>query len=252
MRIIKLTLILFVLTFQLYAQVNTERMRKEISEEGLYGDLSAALSLKSGNSEYYSVKGDFRIDYLINSNDFFIVTNYEFKEGNNKKIVNKGFAHLRGVIELSKLLDLEIFTQKEFNEFILLKDRTLFGSGLRYNLSGGDFSPLKLFIGSGLMYEKEVYNLQQNNISSELLRSTSYLTANWKLNDKAALILIFYAQPALKNISDIRLLTDSSMRFTLSKSLAFFTTLNYRYDSEPVGNLKKFDLEITNGINFSF
>jgi hypothetical protein len=56
------------LLFLIYAsssfpQVNTEKFRREFDETGIFGKVSLAAGLASGNSEFVNVKSAARIDY---------------------------------------------------------------------------------------------------------------------------------------------------------------------------------------------
>lgn len=237
------------------AQVNTEKFRKDFEETGFFGNISLAGSITSGNSEFVLVKGGTRIDYASDKNDLFLIGNYEFKEGNEEKIVNKGFAHLRNVLALSSNLYLELFIQKEFNEFILLKDRNLAGTGLRLDLSGfltdETETDMKVYFGPGFMFENEKFKTSPE-FTTNIFRSTNYITLNWKINEVLNFIYISYFQFDIERLKDHRFITDASLNFSITKNLHFTSALIYRYDNEPVETVKNFDLELNNGIIFSF
>ncbi len=195
-----------------------------------------------------------RFDHITEKADYFIAGNYEFKEGNEKKIVNKGFAHLRAIVELSSLFDIEFFAQKEFNQFILLNDRNLAGSGLRTNLLNFETkqSSLQLFLGTGAMYEREEYNTKPGVSVANILRSTNYLTVDWRINKLVDFLLISYFQFDVKFIKDRRMLADASLNFRITDGLTFSASFNYRHDNQPAQSVKKYDLELVNGISYSF
>src|SRR5690606_37656057 len=133
-----------------------------------------------------------RIDYAGSSYDFFLVGNYEFEEANEAKVVNKGFAHLRNILSLSPIFALEFFLQKEFNQFILLEDRNIGGAGLRMdliNLFSDSSDAVEFFIGTGLMFENEKYNIPVSP-ETNLIRSTNYLTFKWQVNNNFSFIAI--------------------------------------------------------------
>lgn len=249
--------LLFIITLcsdAVLPQVNTEKYRKEIDDEGFYSTIGIAAGLNKGNSDFVSVKGAMRFDYITEKADYFIVGNYEFKEGNDKKIVNKGFGHLRAIVELSDLMDIEFFAQKEFNQFILLKDRNLIGSGLRFNLLDykSDVTGLRLFLGIGGMYERESFNTKPSVLNTSIFRSTNYFTVDWKINSFVDFLWISYFQVDAKSITDHRFLTDMNLNFRITSNITFTASFNLRYDNLPVHSIKKYDLELINGISFSF
>ncbi|HVO74565.1 MAG TPA: DUF481 domain-containing protein [Ignavibacteriaceae bacterium] len=251
--------IIIIFTFTLlkssYSQVNTEKFRKESEKPGFSGNASAAAGLASGNSEFVKVNSGLRLDYSGKGYTFFLVGNYDFQEANNDKVVNKGFAHLRNIIALSPEFFLELFLQKEFDQFILLKDRNLAGAGLRVDLvrliSDTTSSPAQVFIGSGLMYENEYYDILLSP-ETNLVRSTNYLTFKWRITGILSFITINYFQFDIERIHDFRFITDTSLSFLIMENLSFDSTASFRFDNEPVPDVKKFDLELMNGITFSF
>ena len=238
-----------------FPQVNTEKFRKENEEKGISGNVSLAAGFASGNSEFVNVKSAARIDYSLKSFDFFIVGNYEFKEAKNEKVVNKGFAHLRSIIILSPILSLEFFLQKEFNHFILLEDRNLAGSGLRLSVmklfSTEKDSLVEIYLGSGFMFENERYNISVLP-KYNLFRSTNYFTLNWQITGDFSFSTINYFQFNVKKLHDYRILSDTGFNFAITKDLVFNSSLSWRFDNEPVIGVKKYDVEVTNGVAFSF
>ncbi len=238
-----------------YSQVNTERFRKEYDKTGIYGNISLAAGLASGNSEFVKVKGSSRIDYKGNDLNFFLIGNYEFQEANDAKVVNKGFAHLRSVVSLSQIFFLELFLQKEFNHFILLEDRNLAGTGLRTDLiklfTGSRDSLFEIFLGTGLMFENEKYNIPVSP-QTNLFRSTNYLTFKWTITNTVSFITINYFQFDVEKFHDFRFTSDSGIDFVITKNLEFNSSISYRFDNEPVPCVRNFDLELSNGITFSF
>lgn len=238
-----------------YSQVNTEKFRKEFEETGFFGKVALATGFASGNSEFVKAKGASRIDYDGNGVDFFLVGSYEFEEANDAKVVNKGFAHFRSIISLSPKFFLELFLQKEFNQFILLEDRNLAGAGLRADIvklfSNSIDSPLEIFIGTGIMFENEKHNIPITPITN-LFRSTNYLTIKWQINDTFSFIIINYFQFDIERFRDFRLVSDTGLNFLITQNLTFNSSVSYRFDNEPVKDVKNYDLELTNGITFSF
>jgi len=238
-----------------YPQVNTEKFRKESEETGFSGNVSLSAGLASGNSDFVKVNSGLRIDYAGNGYAFFVVGNYEFEEANEAKVVHKGFAHLRNIIKLQKEYYLELFVQKEFNEFILLEDRNLAGAGLRINLPelfcDSVSTPFQVFAGIGFMYENEQYNIPSSQ-ETNLVRSTNYLTFKWQINATLSFISINYFQFDINKFHDYRFMTDTSLNFLILKNLSFNSAVSFRHDNEPVPDVKKYDLEFMNGLTFGF
>ncbi len=253
---------IFILIFILYpgisnAQVNTEKLRKKLSKKGFSGNAGFEFGLNKGNSDYLALDGNLRLDYLINNMDFFLVSNYEYKEGNGQKIIYQGFTHLRCDITISQKTFLEFFTQKEFNDFISLKDRNLIGSGLRFDILNNhskskNESEMNIYIGVGAMFENEVYNGQPHQITENLIRSTNYLDFYWQPDTLINISLVNYFQPYVLSVKNFRWLADAKLKFLISQDFSFITHFTLRYDNMPVIKIKKYDLALTNGIMVQF
>ena len=65
-----------------------------------------------------------------------------------------------------------------------------------------------MFVGTGAMYEKEVYNLESNLEITEL-KSTSYLTLSKAINENITLDTTMYYQFNTSKMKDYRLLAIS-------------------------------------------
>jgi len=243
-----------------WSQVNTENLRKLDLKPSFHAGLQADLNTVSGNSEFLKMTGNVRLDYVANSHYAFGVVQYQRGIQNEKTFIHKGFAHLREIYILNRRLRIEWFAQKEFNEFIALKDRSLLGTGLRTAALTPDFLPIEkgsihFFIGIGLMWENELMDATPA-FETKIYRSTNYLTLDWKIKNLIKLGIITYYQVDLKNGNDYRILNDSRLTFHITQHLAFQTSVNFRYDNAPPvnvkKNVKKYDLEIRNGLRLDF
>jgi hypothetical protein len=257
-KITVLLLLFFQIAFsvELKAQINTEIMRKTNLSEGLYNNFTFSLGYIDGNSELLSIKSGYRTDWIKSRHYAFFIGNYQRATNRKQLSLNKGFVHLRYVYQFVKQMKGEVFTQKEFNDFILIKDRQLFGGGLRMEIIASDTSAVKnnklnINIGTGFMYENEKFN-KTDIPNTKIIRSTNYLSSKYFIDEKISIIAIGYYQVNLKKTNDFRILMDSGLGFHITKNFLITTTANFRYDNEPPLDIKKYDLEITNGISINF
>jgi len=116
----RFTLLLFILiqVSTSFAQVNTEKFRKYYDKEGFIYTLKTNFTYKSGNSEYGAINGLARIDYNGKKLDHFLVVDVEYKSSGTEKISNNGFIHLRSMWNFKPRTNLELFLQREYDEFI--------------------------------------------------------------------------------------------------------------------------------------
>ena len=239
----------------LLAQINTEAMRSENVTDGFINKVNVDFGIEKADAEVIELAAAYRVDYFnpTGLHIFFILNyenGYEQKKGLDKnQVVNKGFGHLRMTKMISSELFFEIFTQFGFNDFLLMKDRKLAGSGLRYKMVSND--RMNTFLGIGLMQENEIYDMV-NEPEKKLLRSTNYLRWNINISENTELYNTVYYQVSSSDINDYRLLYDGSIDFSVNENLSFFIELNYRYDNDPHGNMGKSYVQLNNGIEFTF
>ena len=239
----------------LLAQINTEAMRSENVTDEFINKVNVDFGIEKADAEVIELAAAYRLDYFNPTGlHVFLILNYENgyeqKKGLEKnQVVNKGFGHLRMTKMISSKLFFEVFTQFGFNDFLLMKDRKLAGSGLRYKMVSND--RMNTFLGIGLMQENEIYDIV-NEPEKKLLRSTNYLRWNINITENTELNNTVYYQFSSSDINDYRLLYDGSIDFSVNENLSFFIELNYRYDNDPHGNMGKSYIQLNNGIEFTF
>lgn len=235
------------------AQVNTEAFRGRPDEEGIKNAVSVNFNFYDGNSEFFKINGRYRGDLSFGRFYSFLVLNYNYGEEGNDIFLRDGFAHLRGVYTLLPALQGELFVQQGFNEFIRIKDRFLVGAGGRVRLAEVDDSikSAALYVGVGAMYEHEVEG-DETATRQSLLRSTNYISANVKFQNRFGVSLVTYYQPAVTRLEDYRILLEAGLGFDLFSGLMVTTSLNWRYDSDPYPGVESFDLALSNGLTLTF
>jgi hypothetical protein len=249
-------LLLPALLQSLPAQVNTEAMRRTDVTEGLSNRIDFGLQYNAGNTRFLDLNLSGRSDYLSGDWYVFLAGNYERSLQDTLLFTNKGFLHLRGSYGLTTALRVEAFVQKEFNDYIQLQDRRLAGGGLRIAAiktppADDSTSAAAVYAGVGGMWEREVTTGSDGGVTS-LARSTNYLSVSLQLNRQASLSATGYYQPAFRDLSDYRILVESNLDFRITQLVAWTTKTHYRFDSQPPAGLKRFDLELDNGVSLTF
>jgi hypothetical protein len=244
-------------SFNAFAQVNTERYRKEYDTPGFSIRNTTSIDFSSGNTNEFEVGEQLRLDWNNPIQDYYAVIDYEFKRANKQKTKNKGFIHLRSIRQLNKdKIMAEAFTQLEFDQFLQLQSRFLLGMGVRSDLlqlfsDSGFNKALKLFIGIGLMYEDEHYTTDPPIIVSHY-RSTNYISLAMSLSEHAQLGFVTYYQPALEAFKDFRFSADVNLTIDVLKNLALSLKIRYLHRSVAIGESVSNDQEIKTGLIFKF
>ncbi len=244
---------LLLLISTLASQVNTEAMRSAENRDGFQNKFNLELGYERANSEVLELAAQYRLDYIKQDNlhSFMIINfnnGYE-KEDTLNIITNKGFIHLRTTKNILKNYQMEVFTQYEFNEFLLLNDRYLIGLGLRIGFQKNKRA--NTYLGMGFMYEKETYDIIDVENEKSLLRLTNYIKNNFTMGTNIVLNNTAYFQIASDDFYDYRILYDGGLEFHVNDFFAFTISLNYRYDNDPHGELGSSYIQISNGMSFN-
>ena len=248
----------FVLTVSAQAQVNIETLRRLDSKPGWYNDIALSLTYQSGNTDLLRFRSSLRSDYWFDKYHAFGIATLQQGEQGGKLYTDKGFIHLRGACSITEHLGIEIFLQKQFNESILLRDRNLAGGGVRISALKQraitkNGSGLNLYLGIGGMWENETINDKgHGEVETNIIRSTNYISAAWRIDKRFTVVLTGYYQPYLQRFSDFRVLSESRLEFRATERVSSNTRLNIRYDNEPPTNVEAHDLEIVNGLSYKF
>ena len=251
----KNSIIILLIIGSLHAQINTEAMRSENVNDGFINKVNFDFGIEKADAEVIDLAVSYRVDYFnLTGMHVFLILNYkngyeQKKDLDKNQVVNKGFSHLRMTKTISSKLFFDVFTQFGFNDFLLMKNRKLGGSGLRYKMGSND--RMNTFLGIGLMQENEIYDLV-NEPEKKLLRSTNYLRWNINITENTEFNNTVYYQFSSLDINDYRLLYDGSINFSVDENLSFFMEINYRYDNDPHGGTVNSYIQLNNGIEFTF
>lgn len=239
----------------LAAQVNifTDETTKQMQlEPGWYNSITMDLTYRMGNTDLFTARTRFRSDYLSETYHGFVFGSLQEGRREGDFFINKGMAHARIIRRLTQHLSVESFIQKQFNESILLNDRNLAGGGARFALYPPN-SRFKVYFGVGAMWEHERINDKTlGEITTRIIRSTNYINWTWQLDERITTGATGYYQCHVRHFQDYRILFEGSVIFRLTTKLAFPLRVNFRYDSEPPTGIRKHDVEIFNGLRYTF
>ena len=176
------------------------------------------------------------------------------------RFANLMLQHIRYNYELTPALWLEVFTQYEYNQFLLLDRRFIGGLGLRLALTQGQKGGV--YLGTSAMVEEERLNPEMIDPSEQTQRlnwrSSTYLSATYLPKDGITWTTAVYLQPRFDAFSDYRLVTETGLSLKLSKRFAFTFDARYRRDSAPPktpqgsAEVIATDVSIKNGIKVSW
>lgn len=254
-------LALFMLAFVpviIYPQVNIERYYRDNTREGFMFSNAFGLNIASGNTNYLELTDRFRVDYNGPRTDYFTIVEYNLRTSSGQTSAHRGFIHFRTIHDLDEhaVMMAEGYLQQQFDEFLLLRSRTLLGGGFRFNpvnLADSAWkarAKMRLFVGTGVFLEHESYSTRPRQTIS-VMRSSSYLSLLWDPGKNFNINMVNYFQPALSDFNNYRYALNLSMSTPINERWLFIMSAEFFYRSEPVGGKKPNDLEIKNTFRFT-
>lgn len=245
------------------AQINTEAMRLKTKKDGVRGFVAGDLIWQTGSTDVLQVGLTGRIGYQKGIHRPFLQGYYRLGQKDEVKYVHNGFLHARWPAYWHRRVASEVFSQVEFNEFKLLRLRTLTGAGVR--VAAVDSKYVDLFIGSGYMFEYEDLNLTdlalhpmaglarpRHPAKTYHHRWTNYVTLLVDVTKWVFLSNVLYAQPRFDKFSDVRVLEDLSVTFKVYKRLAVVLSFSLDWDSDPPVEVAPLDTKLVTKLKYTF
>jgi len=239
-----LTLLLVLFYSALYAQVNTESFRTSDKKTGFSLISDVDLTLMAGNTDFQYFGTNTRVNYNRSNRDYsFLILNGGFGRNEGKTFFSQALVHFRNVDGLSDNLQLEEFIQYDNNKSLLLLNRYLAGTGLRFKIYRGE--KIAFRVGSNIFYEWEKYDLpvqSKHGRETKVIRLNTYITCKINIKEDLTFLSVSYLQPDIGNIKDLRVLSNNALQVKLSENLSLQVKLDARYDSRSADGIKSFDL----------
>ncbi len=248
-----LLLILLAIGSRAFAQVNTEKYRIPRDLQGIAGYFELNGTVKTGNADKTEAGIEGRLDWQSGNSLTFLVFESDYEWVDGERSSNEGLLHIRHVQTLTERLKAEAFGQINYDKKLLVDDRELIGSGLRYVLF--KFSRSDITIGTAYMFEHENYDLPKTAIhvsEAGVSRWSNYLTCHFNINNNVRIGGVFYYQPMFSNFSDYRVLFENNLGVKLSELLSFSVNFKLRHDSIPADGIDNLDTKTDFGIAIKF
>ncbi|MEE9349933.1 MAG: DUF481 domain-containing protein [Flavobacteriaceae bacterium] len=237
-----ITLVCFLLSFQINAQVNVEKYNDVSDKIGSSGNISIYLSSKTGNTDVQQFGADGRFNYSGKNFYTFLVGKGEYGWNKGKEFSNNALLHLRYIRNLNATINPEVFGQIDYNKKRLLLFRSLVGGGIRIALVKDSLS--NLVFGTSYMFEHE--SLKLNDISTHASltnyhRWNNYLSYSNDFSKNARLSIVVYAQPRFSDFNDLKILSENHLGVVLTKKFSLSINFALMYDSKPPDGIKNLD-----------
>ncbi len=250
MRYILCSLIIAVSYSKSFAQiVNVESRRVQTDTTGWFGSFGTGFLFEKNVLEVININADAYLEYQTPKSVFIGMGSYNFLRGNGKSLYDNTFYHVRYNYKINKWLHWEAFTQLQHNDITGIKLRRLAGTGPRFRIAAS--KKISLHVATAAMYEYEREKTDPVIYHNDI-RSTSYLSLNFKPSENVSLSGTVFYQPLFRNAHDYRVLNEIKAKFKIVKHLSFKVTWYYLHDSKPAANTPKYNYSISNGVEYSF
>ncbi len=248
-----------ILPTSLNAQLNLKKLSLPDEDKGFSGRVNVSFSVNKGNSDSVILDSDITLAYQKKKYSYSVKGNLQYEEKDGESFVSKGSLIGRTIRYLSKKFMMEAYVQYEFDRIILLKSRRQAGGGIRYevfttNGDEGKENKLSMDMGTGLLWEDSIYEPLEDSSREDTtsLQSKSYITLDWKINDKLTMVVDTNFQVDTGDLSVFRSSSELNFEFLISEHLTYQTKVQYRYDSAPQETVKPSDFYLKNGISLKF
>ena len=224
--------------------VNMESQRYQTDTTGWAGTAGGNFALTNFGQKVFAVNANGHIQYKSKKSLYLFLGGYGFLKGDKQSFVDHGFLHFRYNYKLTKTVRLEAFMQVQQNVITKIQHRYLIGAGPRFKIMGAE--KLRIYAGSLPMYEIEKEKDRPKALYD--WRLSNYVSVTFVPNKQTELTTTTYYQPVLFDISDYRLLNQTSLKVKAGKKIAVRINWNYQYDATPAAGIVTDTYNLSTGI----
>ncbi len=234
------------------AQVNVEPLRQQVTARKFGAHISASTSTYAGNTQGVVFGGSALMGGRTARNFGYLDVSGDYSRLNATVSVAKWFAHLRHNFELRKGIWWEEYGQIESDRFRRVQLRELLGTGPRVALWQSE--AFELFVGISYLFEHTQLDSADVGARGQgtVERLSTYVAATFKPDDRILLSTVDYVQPRATRFADYKLLSVSSVAFTITTHLQSRIDVTARYESFTPSDVKGADLELKSSLQLVF
>ena len=223
--------------------------------EGFSGELGISINGQSGNKEEREYSGNGLLRYKQNDDLFVLISDYSYSETNDVRDEDELFLHGRWVRhnQFAPSVDSEVFVQYQYDDFAGISGRELIGGNVRWRNEFQDTRTTRqLIVGTGLFYESETS--EQTSLTDNTVRANLYTNFVYRYNGDFPYVasVSTYIQPAVDDLSDLRLLGIAGINFPIRPSLSIGFDVEVKHNSMPFAGVKKTDIDYGVSLNYTF
>ncbi len=231
--------------------VNVQPVLSAEEEEGWSTEITGSLNANTGNVSSFIARGGALVRYQVGDHRFTSSSNAQIGFSGGNEFLNSAVTHLRHQAALSERVEWETYLQASRNPYRRLY-RGLAGTGPRWAFV--DTEEAELAAAVSYLFELQRFTVGDYPDSGEVQRNhraSTYLTGTLSLDPAVTLVHTTYFQPRLDDPTDYRLLSQSSVGFKVTESLAFRVEFSLAYYTSPPAGVERLDSSTNLGLTLS-
>lgn len=231
--------------------LNVEKFRLDAdTSNAILGNIGMTYSFKKQKTNVSRYGGDASVVYLSEKHSYMLLSNLALVNVAESDVVSEGYAHLRLNFFRRNKISIEQFNQIQYDVGRGLSQRALSGVGLRWQAVKS--KKMELAIGSGAMFEHEVWSGDTNQITNDFVKSSTVINCNISLAKNVSFLGIAYYQARKYGILNPRITLDTTLLISISKKFSFKNQFTMTYDAAPVIQAGELIYALESGINYQF
>ena len=235
------------------AVTNIEFVRDKSVGKEFYAQIEGNLNGESGNQQTDTIGASISLAWDDNGSHFITVFDHLWRKDTGNVEVNQSFAHIRYTKEFKNSTGhhLEMFVQGQRDRFRNLESRVLFGLGHRKEFYN-EFNKRSNAFGVGAFYESEEgYNLG-SDFDEKQWRLNAYWHHKQPITESVSVNNVIYFQPDISEFTEYRIHNEFRLTAEVTKSLSYGFSFTYSFNSDPLGDVKRYDMNYGSFLQYSF
>lgn len=237
-----------------YSQIiNIESLRLRGDTSKFLGNASGSFFLNKSSKKIVQLGFSTNLEYNTDKHTVFLICNLNWVktvvDTVKDNFLNDGFFHVRYNLEIVESLKLEIFSQVQYNRMINLRQRELYGAGLRFKFLNRE--NVKGYIGTSLMWENAEL-VSESGEAHRSFNSSNYVSLTALLASNIKVVSTTYFQNNFDTGgAKVHAVLESSIN--IYKKIYYSIGFTVDYDSKYIyGTFNKLIYSTVNKVGVSF
>jgi len=214
------------------------------------GNVNLGMTLKQRNTQVFSFNSGLNLTQATKLHNYILIGTSQLIKIEDSDVISDASLHARANLMKRKSVSYELFVQGQYDDARGLNYRFLTGGGTRFRLRYSD--KITLALSTGIMYEEEEWQVDDNFALTQYAKSTNYLSAQNQFTDNFEINFIVYYQARFNHFFEPRVFSDINLNFSISKLLSFNSKFSTIYDAAPVVPIREWFYTFSNGLTIRF